>query len=467
MKVLFTCALLATSKNSRVSDFRYNAISFILKTSLIILKFLIKLLCCAVPIKKWRRKLRKRLFDDFFGRMDLSFFRKRIFNNYSKVKKQIIDKKKKIKVLFLVSEHQKWKCDSVYQELANDAMFDPIVAIVPLASKHKDATKIDVDIEDNINFFEDKNINYVVAYAREKHRYIDLKQYAPDIIFYQQPWGVCDLHSLKTTSQFALACYVSYTVWVNNFTSAMLTKIQTCAWKYFVETDANKKSLEQFYCETNGRFVVSGVPKLDHYQNHVNNKSSVRKTIIFAPHHSYPVGGLCYATFKWSGDIMLDFARNNPDIDCIFRPHPQFLRETIVHNVRTKVEIDAYYAAWESLGNGFICDRGDYLDLFAQSDVLITDCSSFIAEYLPTENPVILLVNKNSVWYNDLGCAIVENYYQVRNTHELESSLKNVIIDGNDPLKSERIKCLQLLKGPAQGSGKFIKDYLKQELHIA
>jgi len=46
-------------------------------------------------------------------------------------------------------------------------------------------------------------------------------------------------------------------------------------------------------------------------------------------------------------------------------------------------EVESYYAEWHNLSNGFVYDEGDYFNIFKSSDALITDCGSFLAEYLP------------------------------------------------------------------------------------
>ena len=85
----------------------------------------------------------------------------------------------------------------------------------------------------------------------------------------------------------------------------------------------------------------------------------------------------------------------------------------------TKQQIDNYYAFWNDLPNASFCNESDYFDIFKSSDALITDCGSFLAEYLPTQNPIMLLVNKNSIGYNEIGCKLVESYYKAYDNKDI------------------------------------------------
>ena len=62
-------------------------------------------------------------------------------------------------------------------------------------------------------------------------------------------------------------------------------------------------------------------------------------------------------------------------------------------------EINNYFSEWEKIGK--IYPTGDYYELFSHSDCLITDCISFLAEYLPTGKPVIHLRKENQ--YKELS----------------------------------------------------------------
>ena len=83
-----------------------------------------------------------------------------------------------------------------------------------------------------------------------------------------------------------------------------------------------------------------------------------------------------------------------------------------------------------------------YFDIFKTSDLMITDCCSFLAEYLPTEKPLIRLINRKSKPLNFLGDKITSEYYYAHNKEELNTLFKELKA-GNDYKKEERLKLVQ------------------------
>lgn len=425
-----------------------------------VIAFFVRVLCCFIPVKKWRKSFRSLILKQVMDKVTRSL----IFQNYAVVQKKIA-KKKKLKVLFLVDENQKWNCSFLYQEFDKDERFEPLIAV--MGAHFSSGKKYKESLQANIDFFKRKKFNYVVAYDIEKDEPVNLNVYSPDIIFYLQPWGINKIHSLLYTSRFALACYVPYFILVCNNPWHHDNLFGRCVWRYFTDFSPNKESLLALFNELNNdRLQLSGHPKLDYYSQKKQKKTTTRKKIIYAPHHSFEQGkrGLKYATYDWSGDAMLEFARNHPEIDCVLKPHPRFKHALIINNIRTEEDVNAYFQAWNGLHNGFICDEGDYFDLFCQSDVMITDSASFIIEYLFTENPVILLVSKNGVEYNELGNMIVKNYYRAANVDKLHYYLNTIILDGDDPLRLQRKSCAASLRAPSQYSSQYIKEHLIESI---
>lgn len=104
--------------------------------------------------------------------------------------------------------------------------------------------------------------------------------------------------------------------------------------------------------------------------------------------------------------------------------------------------------------------------MFAGSDYLITDCISFLSEYLPTGKPVIhLRKDKYIEEFNDLLNVITDSYYKVYNNDMLLSVFNDVIVNNNDYLRNERIKNISLLNIiQNKTTGEKITEYLEKEL---
>lgn len=432
------------------SDKLYNAAIYCLDKIAGFQRFILRF----IPVSKLRRKIR-RLHPDTL----ISIRKKLVFSNYQKVKGRLA-RKKTIKVIFLVDQNQKWKCDTLYHNLKEDKHFEPIIAISngPNAQEQQD---------NNIKFFKSKGMKYIIAFDNKKNTPVNLKTYNPDIIFYQQQWTINKIHKIEHVSRFALTCYCPYFIWVTIDHWHQCTNFQKLLWRYFSDFEPNMRQLKKLWKEKSNRLVLTGYPGLDYYCNHKIIPPQEIKNIIFAPHHSFEQGqaSLKLATFNWSGDPILEFARNNPEINFILKPHPRFKCAIIGNGIRTKDQIEDYFTAWKALDNCQIYDKGDYLDLFTESDLLITDCATFLVEYLFTGNPVIRLASKNNVGYNDLGNFIIQNYYTAEDKDQLLKQLQRIIKNGEDPLREKRLECLKSLQ-QTKSSSMFIKDYIKKELHI-
>ena len=96
--------------------------------------------------------------------------------------------------------------------------------------------------------------------------------------------------------------------------------------------------------------------------------------------------------------------------------------------------------------NAKIYTQGDYFDLFKTSDALITDCGSFLAEYLFTKKPILHLRTKlQNRPFNKIGKKIIENYYQIYNLDELKNIFNRIILDNEDYLKKKRLASIKEL----------------------
>jgi CDP-glycerol glycerophosphotransferase (TagB/SpsB family) len=89
------------------------------------------------------------------------------------------------------------------------------------------------------------------------------------------------------------------------------------------------------------------------------------------------------------------------------------------------------------MSNTFIAD-GSYANLFAQSDAMIHDCSTFSCEYLYTNKPVLFLLKEtNNTPLTELGASCLNMHYHAYQEKEIEEFINNVI-SGIDVLKKQR-----------------------------
>ena len=405
-----------------------------------------------IPIKK------EKYTDDFL------IIRERYARKLESLKEKI--KTDKIRVAFLVRENQKWGYQSLYELFKSDERFEPIVLVSLLGLAHKGKDKTRFNLEENYDFFKKKGMNVKYAYINGK--YLNLKSFNPDIVFYDQPWDLPEIHSIKTVSEFALTCYIPYGVSILDLKDDYTQDFHKLLYRYYVDSPLNIKRYEFYQAGNSGNCTAAGYPKLDVYFEKSNTQTDIWRDknkikIIYAPHHSFDKGGLHTATFKENGQAILNLAKKYAnETTWIFKPHPRFKYAALRRKIMTTEEIKKYYQEWAEIGN--IYTQGDYFDIFKSSDLMITDCCSFLGEYLPADKPIIRLVSPNSLSPNELGRRLFDCCYEVKNNTELERVFKMLVIDKNDYKKQTREAVIPQIIDYSEKSGEKIYKNLLAEL---
>ena len=364
-----------------------------------------------------------------------------VTNNYNSVIKRLKKErtKRKLRVCFVVSEPSKWNMQSLYDELIKSELFYPFIVVSNLFHLENRPTYQHI-----LEFYRSVASNVEVGWDEKRERGIDLKKFSPDIVFYQQPSDIYSNQNIPYVSSFALTFYLSYAI-EDTYSVAKdhLFEFYLLLSKYFVYS----KTYKDFFlssCPYKISNIVSieGHPKLDVYADY-HPDSYAHKYVIYAPHHSFYKSLLKYGTFPWSGQFILNWAKLHPEINWVFKPHPRFKVALQEEGLMSFEEIESYFSEWDKLG--IVYEDGNYFELFKNSRCLITDCGSFLTEYLPTQMPVIHLRNINAKEYSPTNAEIIKSYYKAFDLLDLSSLLDEVILKMNDPLKKERVNKIEEL----------------------
>lgn len=405
---------------------------------------------CNVKFKLKRGKYQLRLYNVFCKKYEKTIIK---LKNEKKVRK--------IRVAFYVND-TKWKCQNVYNLLLKSKYYSPFIIVgksdVPESSIEYQSKDEIIDI---FNSFKAKNMEVYLAYDFDKEIPVSLKSFQPDIIFYSRHWRLFRKHDVKSVVDFALPCYVPY------FISNSPVKIEAgydfhnTVWRYYVINEDLKDEYSEFMQNEGANLKAVGYPNLDGY---LDKSSNEKQYIIYAPHWS--VGGntlLNYATFDWNGEYILNFAKQHSEFNWVFKPHPRLKKELVFKNIMSEQEVERYYDEWNKIGIKY--EGPDYIDLFKQSRALITDCGSFLTEYMPSRNPVILLCSSVAKPYNFLAQKVTRYYYHVHNLGELSIFLDQVLLKKIDVNKEARLTMLNSLHLVCDASQNIIND-LNKELEI-
>ena len=349
-------------------------------------------------------------------------------------------RKKKIRVLFILTELSIWKSERLYLKMREHPRFEPILGITPTIADSKD------------------HYDNMLAYCREKkYPFVEISQDKTlvsqtdaDILLYPQPYqGIYyPFHRMVRNYRALFLCvpYAMHTIledWsINNM-------YYVHCWQYYFENEITADEYRQ-RMENGGRnLVVTGLPVMDDFldedkcgENPWKNNSP-KKRIIYAPHHTINnkenrnLKGINYATILEFGDFMLDMAKKYKDkVHFAFKPHP-YLKKKLI-KVWGEERTEAYYREWEEMENSQL-ESGQYIGLFTYSDAMIHDCSSFTVEYFYAHRPVMYLVKDSH--HAENGTKMLKEafrlHYHGHNQEEIEQFIQNVI-NGKDVMSEER-----------------------------
>ena len=390
-----------------------------------------------------------------------------VYSNYAINLERIKNKAEKIKVAFIASENQKWCYQSLYELFEKDKRFEPVVLIYVTLRAHKGQDNTRLNLEENYNFFKDRGMN--VEYAYKNDDYVDLKDFNPDIVFYEQPWGMPSIYKPQYVSDFALTYYMPYGIPLFDFKFDYTKKFHLYLHKLCTDSEITLNRLAKYNKKCFLNTEIVGYSKLDVYLDKISDnaenywKYPEKFKIIYAPHHSIEQNSKYgTSTFNHNGKFILDLAKKYPDTTWIFKPHPRLKYTLSKHKVMTDSEINDYYNEWEKIGK--VYTKGDYFGIFKTSDLMITDCCSFLGEYLPSKKPVIRPLRKNMVKLNSLGKEIVKGYYEPKNNKELNEIFKKIVIERKDEKINTRENSIQKIIDFNEPSANKIYNSITKEL---
>lgn len=369
---------------------------------------------------------------------------------------------RKLRVAFPVSNLAKWKEQSIYDAMLASDKFEPFVVLTPMdiesEKSHEEKCAI---IAGNKEFFVSMGMRVEVAYDMQKGVCLPFSVYSPDIVWYTQPWKIDQVQMPQQVSKFALTCYTPY--FVQNYGGLDLDcgpRFHRHLWRHFTLNERWAKVFMEYQgFRRAGRVVGLGHPMLDVIKP-VKHKTNDTKVIIYAPHWSCNTGE-CFSTFLDTGRRVLRFAQAHTSVQWVFKPHPT-LRLTLKKNCGwSDSDISEYYSAWEKLGVS--CYDGKYVELFSGSTCMLTDCASFLVEYVCTGNPIIHLISPSAKYKpHPIAQELFDTYYQVRNCDELEFVLKQIGVEGFDPKREDRIVAVKRMRLIDNNAAENIIKYIEE-----
>lgn len=354
-----------------------------------------------------------------------------------------LKKGQKIKVAFLHMYATDIQNLCIFEKMLESDIFDPYFIVNPDVSRSKE----------NFDFVYNKAKKELInTYGKDRvldgydyrtNKFIDFTKNF-DIATTNNPYdGMAHkYYKIKYWARKKVPLfYISYFYMGRCFVSIqnLCSDEYSCFWKFFAEND-NVLNMAKKYQKIKGQnVVVAGCPKLDNLAK-IKTIEKKRKMIIVAPHHTIDDDEKSVGGFLQYSDELLKIVKKYENVDFVFRPHP-----LLFENLRTKYwgkeKSEKYLEDLLANENVKYSTEGDYQTLFVNSDALIHDCGSFSAEYLCIGKPCAYFykkgINPEKIW-TDFGKGCINQHYLIHNSEELNSFIKNIVIDGQDYKKQDR-----------------------------
>lgn len=348
-----------------------------------------------------------------------------------------------VRVLFFVTNMALWKYHELFTLLNRSDRFKPL--IIPYFTPKVDVAIMRRSRDEILAYARANNFPYRDGYDFRTDTYNDLRDLRPDIVIYSQPynyghkaWGI---DAFKRHALFAFTPYGAAVAEGRQFRDTYLLNIAAFI---FVSSPIEKEVFVKSMPVNSEALIITGSEIFDLINNADPAKSpwpdNGKKRIIWAPHHSIDDhNSFASSNFERLADVMLAIADKYKDtVEFAFKPHP--VLRTRLYEKWGKERTDAYYAAWSTGANRFLAS-GTYTELFAFSDAMIHDCSSFAAEYLYTGRPVLYITGSDepgTALGNDYGRICFNLHYHGFTPESIEKFICRTVIGGDDRLKPAR-----------------------------
>ena len=290
------------------------------------------------------------------------------------------------------------------------------------------------------------------------------------IVFFSNPykWMVHEKHHIDYfLGKDVLTLYANYGFEAHKYWKEVIsTDFYNYVWKACVETCDNYDYLKENEAIKGHNAIVTGYLKADSFFRETPLVRSHKKTIIISPHHT--VWGwkkINISNFLKYADFFIELPKLYPEIQFVFRPHPLLFTHLVSHKMWNEKQIDDYLSELLSVPNMRYDQSPDYSQLFLDSDALIHDCVSFMAEYLYVDKPCCYMMKTKEETMEGLlpiGKKCIDNHYQAFTKEDIISFIDRVVIGGDDYLSRSRREFVDNeLKITYPNSSGSLVDYIK------
>ncbi len=406
---------------------------------------IIRLVTALIPVKRVRRRLRDRWMAAARERRlerTLPVVRARYAAHEAECRAKLA-RGERLRVAFLVCDASMFSAEPVFVQMKDDPRFDCFIAVAPRVTRG-DAFLRDT-LKKTFDTFDKRYPKQVRSlYDPDSGKAMPLEA---DVLFSTVLYEDQTLpdYTVERLSRRALVAILYYGYGGLFFTNEKKTPFLpnvVFAWRYFVSNEATRTMSVARNPALAGNVCVAGYCKMDRLAS-LPQRRRERRRVILCPHHTIDkeTDGLALSTFLIHADLFLKLPELFPEIDFVFRPHPLLFPRLATAKWWGAEKTEAYRAKMESFPNVEFQQGGDYFETFADSDALIHDCGSFLAEYFYTGRPqCYLLADDKTVEQQFLPFSrtLLEHVERAYTDDDVVAFIRRVVVEGNDPGKAER-----------------------------
>lgn len=411
----------------------------------------IRIATALIPSKGVRKRIRRRLLDsardERCARL-LPVIRARYAAHEAECRAKLA-RGERLKVAFLVCDASMFSGESVYRAMLGDARFEPFIAVAPRVSRGDEFMRETMD-----KTFRSLSARYgdeaVVALCGQdlgQAREVDADVVFSTVIYEDQSLPQYTVEAMSRRALVAILYYGYGGLFVSNEKKTPFLPNIVFAWRYFVSNEATRDMAVSRNSLLAGNTVASGYCKMDRLaaeMEKVVRAPGARKKVIVCSHHTIDAAGygtLALSTFLANADALLRLPGEFPEVDFVFRPHPLLFVRLATPKWWGPERTAEYRAKLEAHPNVEFQQGGDYFATFAESDAMIHDCGSFLAEYFYTGRPQCFMLREGGATERQLlpfSRRLMDYVYKVRGGGEISDFVRDVVVGGRDPLTEGR-----------------------------
>lgn len=406
---------------------------------------LIRLGTALIPVKSARKRIRRRLMDadrDARLKRTLPVVQARSASHVDVCRAKLA-RGEKLSVAFLVCDASMFSGESVFLQMKNDPRFTCSICVAPRVTRGEDFLRetLAKTVRGLAAKYGDAVRSLYDPETRTAEK-LDADLVFSTILYEDQTLPDYTTEHLSMRSLVSILYYGYGGLFRSNEKKTPFLPNIVFSWRYFVSNESTRQMSLARNPLLADCIQTVGYTKMDRLAG-LSRRTSSRKKIILSPHHTIDkvADGLALSTFLIHADLYLKLPEMFPEIDFVFRPHPLLFVRLATSKWWGEEKTAAYRAKLTSFPNVEFQQGGDYFATFADSDALIHDCGSFLAEYFYTGKPQCYLLESPKTideQFLPFSRKLLDYAHKAFSGEEIVSFIRTVVLEGKDDEEAAR-----------------------------